>query len=127
MIVNEAMARALWPDENPLGKCIRFTAATNPCATVIGVVQTAIESSIDEKPSPHLYLSLDNPPIRTWGAATIIVRAAPSRLASVQSATRELLRAAFPGVGPDPQSAAPWTSSLSGRSRRRECRSRPGA
>jgi predicted permease len=106
VVVNEAMARALWADENPLGKCIRFNAATNQCATIIGVVQTAIESSIDEKPAAHLYLSLDNPPIRTWGAATMIVRAAPGHLANAQTATRELLRSEFPGGIPVQQTMA---------------------
>jgi hypothetical protein len=97
VIINEAMARALWPNENPLGRCIRFEAPANPCATVVGVVQTEILNSLDEKPSPHLYVPLDNPPLRTWGAATIIVRAAPDRLPAVQNAMRDVLRSAFPG------------------------------
>jgi predicted permease len=97
VIINEAMAKSLWPNESAIGRCIRFDTPTNPCATVIGVVQTAILNSIDEAPSPHLYVPLDNPPVRTWGAATIVVRTAPTRLAAVQNSMRDVMRSAFPG------------------------------
>ena len=41
VVVNQAMADELWPNEDPLGKCVRFDTATAPCTTVIGVSQTA--------------------------------------------------------------------------------------
>jgi predicted permease len=40
MIVSETMARRVWPDENPLGKCIR-RGTSDPCMTVVGVVEDA--------------------------------------------------------------------------------------
>jgi ABC-type antimicrobial peptide transport system permease subunit len=33
------MARALWPAADPLGKCIRISADTAPCTTVVGVAE----------------------------------------------------------------------------------------
>ena len=33
------MARALWPGQEPLGKCIRVAERTAPCASVVGVAE----------------------------------------------------------------------------------------
>ena len=38
-IVSEGMARALWPGQEPLGKCIRVAERTAPCASVVGVAE----------------------------------------------------------------------------------------
>lgn len=38
LVLEESLARALWPDQDPLGKCIKLAAATSPCREVVGVV-----------------------------------------------------------------------------------------
>jgi predicted permease len=45
-VVSEAMARALWKDDNPLGKCFRITSPTVPCTTVIGVAENIKSRSL---------------------------------------------------------------------------------
>jgi hypothetical protein len=61
IIINEAMARGLWPREPALGKCIRagflpgemptglYASPALPCRTVIGVVNNARPRSIREE------------------------------------------------------------------------------
>jgi predicted permease len=100
VIVNQAMAEALWPTEDPLGRCIRFEAETNPCATVIGVAETAIVGHLGEKPDPSFYVSADRAPFRTRGGRTMIVSASADRLEGVAAAMRDILRAEFPGAIP---------------------------
>ena len=108
VVVNQAMADAIWPGENPLGHCIYFQddgqpaidRRSTPCARVIGVVETALVTSINETPEPQFYFSLDHPPFPTWGAASIIVRASPQQLAGVQRPVTDLLRAEFPSAIP---------------------------
>ena len=39
VVVSEGMANALWPGRDPIGKCIRISADTAPCTTVIGVAE----------------------------------------------------------------------------------------
>jgi predicted permease len=39
MIVSEAMARVLWKNADPVGKCVRFRSDTAPCTTVVGVAE----------------------------------------------------------------------------------------
>jgi predicted permease len=39
VVVSEGMARAIWPREDAIGKCIRIGADTAPCSTVVGVAE----------------------------------------------------------------------------------------
>jgi predicted permease len=50
IVVSEGMARAIWPGENALGKCVRIGADTAPCSTVIGVAEESrIRSLADQR------------------------------------------------------------------------------
>jgi predicted permease len=60
VIVNETMARTLWPGQDPLGKtvwvnCPQFSK--QKFGTVIGVARDAKYDSLDEEPQPFYYLS----------------------------------------------------------------------
>jgi len=49
-VVSEAMARTLWPGKNAIGQCIRISADTMPCTTVIGVAaDAAYENLTDDR------------------------------------------------------------------------------
>lgn len=37
LVVEEALARTLWPGQDPIGKCVKLAAATSPCREVVGV------------------------------------------------------------------------------------------
>jgi ABC-type antimicrobial peptide transport system permease subunit len=39
MVVSEGMARAIWPEQDAIGKCVRISADTAPCTTVIGIAE----------------------------------------------------------------------------------------
>jgi putative ABC transport system permease protein len=39
MVVSDAMARALWPGQDPIGRCVRLRADTAPCTQVVGVAE----------------------------------------------------------------------------------------
>jgi predicted permease len=97
VIVNETMANALWPNEDPIGRCIRFEKSPN-CATVIGVAQTALLTEVKEDPSPHLYVQLEHTPFSGWGVGDIVLRVDPSRTTAVLNEMRTILRAEFPNV-----------------------------
>jgi predicted permease len=55
-IVNATMARALWPNEDALTKCMRIHADTMPCAPVVGVVEDAHRWSLNEQPAMQYYI-----------------------------------------------------------------------
>jgi predicted permease len=56
-IINEAMARQYWPNEDPIGKRLRAQAPINihPWATIIGVVGDAKHAGLDQEPAPAFY------------------------------------------------------------------------
>ncbi len=98
LIVNEAMARALWPGQDPIGRCVRFDKPETPCSNVVGVVATARWGAIIEESTPQFYLPLTSMPFdysARW--RVLVVRARASDMASVTGVVRAALRESFPG------------------------------
>jgi hypothetical protein len=57
-IVNETMARLYWPQQSPIGACIKFGADSMPCTTVIGVVSNTRRQDLVEGLVPQIYRPL---------------------------------------------------------------------
>jgi len=62
-IINETMAHALWPDEDPIGRQLRFGEQHAVC-TVVGVVR---DINARERPRPQMYVPLLQFPSTTIG------------------------------------------------------------
>lgn len=104
VIVNTAMASALWPGESPLGRCVRFEAPNGRCNPVIGVVETAPLNSVTEEATPQFYLPLANAPFAVWRSRVIALRTSESNVQAVSRAARAAMRDAFPDGIPAVQS-----------------------
>ncbi|WP_394823954.1 ABC transporter permease [Pendulispora albinea] len=66
-IINEAMAREYWPDEDPIGKRIRATRQApmgeSPAEqTIIGIVADVKQAGLDNKAGTELYLPIRQTP-----------------------------------------------------------------
>jgi putative ABC transport system permease protein len=92
-IVNEAMARQLWPRSDPVGKRFKFgdPASANPWFTVVGIVGDMRRQGLETEPIPQMFQPLSqNPPRR----AILLVRtsmADPFSLAgAVQAAVHRI-------------------------------------
>lgn len=57
-LVNEAMAKLYWPNEDPLGKRFKSTKADSPWITVVGVITNARTASLAQENIPQIYLDL---------------------------------------------------------------------
>jgi predicted permease len=55
-IVNQAMARKLWPDEDPIGKRFRLKSAAGPFVEVIGVTANGQYWFFSPDPQPYFYV-----------------------------------------------------------------------
>jgi putative ABC transport system permease protein len=54
-IINETMARAAWPGENPIGKRMKMGVVTQPWLTVVGVVKD-VRLRLGAMPRPQAYV-----------------------------------------------------------------------
>lgn len=57
-LVNETMAKMLWPQGGALGRCLHILLDNAPCTRVVGVVEDAHRSTLDEPPAMQYYVPL---------------------------------------------------------------------
>jgi putative ABC transport system permease protein len=57
-VVSEAMAKALWKSDDPIGKCFRIGADTMPCTTVVGVAENVHNNNLVGKDEFTYYLPI---------------------------------------------------------------------
>ncbi len=87
-IVNETMARLLWPGENAIGKC--FVTDEKTCVEVIGVVPDARRFNAVEDPTMTFYVPFSGNSDRYITALVVRVRGRPEDwVAAVRSAIQE--------------------------------------
>jgi predicted permease len=97
VIVNETVAKTLFPHENAVGKLLSFgpASATNPPTMIIGVVGDVRESSLTRNPSPELFfpfpqanwaLSNVSLVIRTTGNPTLVTKSVVSAIRALDPA-----------------------------------------
>src|SRR5262249_28516307 len=54
-VVSQGMGRALWPDRDPIGQCIRLNADTMPCTEVVGIAEDIKSESLGADSSYYYY------------------------------------------------------------------------
>jgi putative ABC transport system permease protein len=93
VIIDDFMARQLWPDQNPLGKRIKpagVDAPDAPWLTVIGVVGRIKQDSLDSDSRIAFYISHSQYPARTMIVALRSVRAPEVLTHAVKQEIHEL-------------------------------------
>src|SRR5215510_7483015 len=91
-IINEAMARRYWPDEDPIGERFRMQAPISvmPWTTIVGVVGDVKHAGLDQDPSPAVYRPHQQNP-RTDMTVVMRTRSEPLTLAnSARNQVREM-------------------------------------
>jgi predicted permease len=90
VVVDEAMARTLWPGADPIGRCMRVGADTAPCAAVVGVSQDVRRDDFDA-PAMEYYLASAQ---RSEPPSGLFLRTRGDARAVAESLRRELQRVA---------------------------------
>jgi len=92
-VINETMAKKIWPGQDPIGKTMRVSADTNPPTTIVGIAEDVRRGNLNE-PEAHYYLPIDQFPfsddgsfLRTNGDA-----------ADYAESVRRVLQGLMPGV-----------------------------
>lgn len=87
VIINNALAKKFWPDEDPLGKHIQIPGndAIRSPLIVVGIVGDVKQFGLNTDPRPEIYLPMHR------RSMTLIIRTA-SEAASVMAALRETIQ-----------------------------------
>jgi putative ABC transport system permease protein len=115
IVINEAMARQYFPNENPIGKQLRVEMMPDPQPTeVIGVVADAKYKTLEDPPYPMVYWAH---PHLVYSEMTLVVRTNGDPL-NVAAAARREIQAIDPDqpIG-DVRTMQSWMSELTARSR----------
>jgi putative ABC transport system permease protein len=85
VIINETLARKMWPGQNPVGIHIRsLDGGTGPWATIVGIVGDFVQFNVDTPARPELFW-----PANQFSNMTVVVRTGgdPSSIAPVLEKT----------------------------------------
>jgi putative ABC transport system permease protein len=88
MILDETLARRLFPNQDPIGKRMRLFRQETPWRTVVGVAAAVRNNGIVESSDPQFYLPWKNDPVESLGNAQILLRT-PLNANAVASWMRE--------------------------------------
>ena len=94
-LINQTMARQLWPNEDPVGKRIKFPGSEKnpqPWRTIVGVVGDVNQYALDRKPPMQIYLPEAQFPTSFM---TLVVRTAADPVGTI-AAIRDEIRAMDP-------------------------------
>ena len=106
MLINETMARTIWPGRDAIGKCVEPYGRLGLCYTIVGVVRDAHRFKVVEPPLMQFYVPLAQATTRATAAhaSSLVVRARGDRVgaavAAVERTMREVMPAAIPNVMP---------------------------
>jgi putative ABC transport system permease protein len=116
-VVNETMARLLWPGENPLGKCLNVGKAPAPCFDVVGVSENARRESVTDEVVAQYFVPLAQADSLLGNPITALVVRTAGRADLMVGAVRREIQATspdlpYPSIDPMPQLFAdqlrPW-------------------
>jgi putative ABC transport system permease protein len=91
-IINQAMAQAYWPNEDPLGKRFKSVKAGAPWITVVGVIANARTQSLVQADVPQIYLDV----YQTGVQRLAILLRGHLRAAAIADEVREQVQALDP-------------------------------
>lgn len=90
VLINEAMAAAYWPNQDPLGK--RFTLGGNKeMSTIVGIVADVKHRGLDKEAHKEMYFPLEQfPYVSSASSLTTVIRTAGDPLAVVGEIRNEI-------------------------------------
>ncbi|HEX6748092.1 MAG TPA: ABC transporter permease [Longimicrobium sp.] len=94
VVVNEVLARRLWPGEPAVGKRLRLDSAAGPPLEVVGVARASKYRALGEAPRAAVWRDLDR---AARSRSTVVVRAAGNE-AALLPAVRAAVREADPAL-----------------------------
>ena len=85
-IINEALARRFWSNEDPIGKQIRYNS-NDPWGEIVGVVEDMKYDGLHLEPTPHLFEPYQQ---NAWPSLAIIIRSRLDQATLLAGVQREM-------------------------------------
>jgi predicted permease len=101
VVVNETLARRIWPGESALGRRVQLAAETTRWREVVGVVRDAKLSALDAETAPAVYLTF---PQSSWAnhlRTVALVAKTPGEPGALAAPLRAAMRELDPGQALD--------------------------
>jgi len=99
IVIGAGMAKQLWPNESPIGQCLRPNSPANPCYRVVGIAEDAHEFRIVTPYSEtQFYFPIEQMPVKNRSPKTIVARAAGPSSDGLATTLRTMLIAQFPAA-----------------------------
>jgi predicted permease len=89
-VVSQSMAKRLWPNKDPIGQCFKVGSDTNPCTTVIGVAEDAVQRSISDNERLLYYMPDEQPSIVSPGRRLLLRMAGDNPRVQMERVRRAL-------------------------------------
>lgn len=90
-VINEELARTLWPYDDAVGKCFQWDVPAHPCCRVVGVVRNTLYGGLTQAPNAMFYIPVSSS--RALAFRSILVRTSGPAEQMVQSVA-DVLQAA---------------------------------
>jgi putative ABC transport system permease protein len=94
VVINEALAQRIWPNEEALGRRLRFGGPSEPWSEVVGIVANVKHDGLHLDDSPHGYSSHLQQP---WPFLAVAVRS-PLEQAALLAAVRQVVEQIDPNL-----------------------------
>jgi putative ABC transport system permease protein len=92
VVVSESMAAVLWPGRDALGECLRVSAESAPCSTVIGIAEDMVQREITGTQRFHYYMPIEQYQPTSGFALLLRMRGDPAQqVESVRSALQRVM------------------------------------
>jgi len=74
VIINSAMAKKFWPDQDPIGKQVGLGSPAFPLMSIVGVVADIKHLSLREEPGPEMYVPYTQKPYPSMLMMSVVLR-----------------------------------------------------
>lgn len=96
-VVSESMARRLWPGRDPIGQCMRVRSDAQPCTTVVGVAEDAVQGSLTDDQHLLYYLPYDQKATDGGSRGLMLIRMSGRDAPRHEEEVRRTLQKEMPG------------------------------
>ena len=99
-VINDALARTRWPNEDPIGKTIEFGNMDGDLRllTIVGVVGDVRNRNLETQPSPTVYVNYSQRPQAAGDFTVVMGTGLPP--AGIIAAAREVVHSVDPNIPP---------------------------